>query len=381
MKPMILRFRLEGGTNDILSVFSLSSEKSPGRTSVKAVRSVSAHPKGIKGEDFSENSRSMVFKKGSVEKQSSSDDEFDASLAWKTLESLMNASQDHEPVTEQEHQYSLIPVPFRRPEYVPRPDTSTLVCDLCGDINVTEIYADGNFVCQACGYVSSMPVYVDCKILHDGTIATVLMHSSYKRIHYCNERIHQWLCRDHWMLPPSELTLLRHMLMQQANTPLAISNGDPGNAETAMVVATPMAPPTHVSSGGLPFISKNKIRIALRAIGKPHLVERWVTILCQLSKTGPPCPDSYMVQTMRELFCYIEIAFNIHKPHDRKSMIHYNFVFVRILQFLGQTQYYRFFPLLKSRAKVRSIDAVWHKIADCLGWKYLPIPNAKAFKA
>ena len=330
----------------------------------------------------------MVFKKGSVEKQSPEDDAFDAFVSWRILESMTNEAN---PVTltPEETQMALVPFPFRRQEYVLRPNYNTRICDLCGDVNVTEMYADGNFVCQACGYVSSMPVYVDCKTLNDGTIATVLMHSSYKRIHYCNEKIHQWLCRDHWSLPQSDLSLLRHVLVlqqqqqhqkqQQQQLAISLASLADHDTSTPLLVATPVAAAS--SSTSLPFISKNRIRVALRAIGKPHLVERWVTILCQLSKTGPPSPDSYMVQTMRELFCYIEIAFNIHKPHDRKSMIHYNFVFVRILQFLEQPQYYRFFPLLKSRAKVRSIDAVWRKIADCLGWKYLPLPNAKAFKA
>ena len=51
-----------------------------------------------------------------------------------------------------------------------------------------------------------------------------------------------------------------------------------------------------------------------------------------MTKNAPPQPDSEVVERIRQLFLYVEVAFNVHRPENRKSMIHYNFVFVRILQ-------------------------------------------------
>jgi hypothetical protein len=87
-----------------------------------------------------------------------------------------------------------------------------------------------------------------------------------------------------------------------------------------------------------------------------------------------------VVEKIRQLFLYVEVAFNRNRPENRKSMIHYNFVFVRILQFLDKPDYFKYFPLLKSKAKVRALDMTWKKMTDHLGWKYMPLPSSKAFK-
>ena len=115
-------------------------------------------------------------------------------------------------------------------------------------------------------------------------------------------------------------------------------------------------------------------------MGRQKYIQKWVTIQCQLTKSQPPNPDCDVVEMVRKLFMFVEVAFNIHKPPNRKSMIHYNFVFVRIFQFLNKPNYHRYFPLLKSKAKVRALDATWKKMTDHLGWKYLPLPSSKAFK-
>ena len=342
----------------------------------------------------------MVFAKGSVEKQTKEEDEFDEIISWHILERIKNnVLYTLTPVelnNAKSPQDALIVAPFlpATPLYSPKDPREMVmdltVCDMCGRPHVAEFYADGNYVCQSCGYVrNNTPVFFEQKTLNNGVVSTVLMQSSYKRIHYWNERMHQWLCFEPWLLDRTDLDRLRLALASMTtssssssslSSPTQPQSSPSCSQSTALTLTTTCSSCTPSTSGTSMYVSKTKIRNALRMIGHPELVEKWVTILCQLSKTRPPSPDGDVVLTMRELFMYIEIAFMIHKPKDRKSMIHYNFVFVRILQFLNQPQFYRYFPLLKSRAKVRSIDAVWHKMADYLGWKYLPLPNAKAFK-
>ena len=74
-----------------------------------------------------------------------------------------------------------------------------------------------------------------------------------------------------------------------------------------------------------------------------------------------------MIEIMKRMFIGIEIAFNKCKPANRKCMVHYNFIFVRILQILGKPEFFKYFPLLKSKTKVKIIDDVWKRICECMG--------------
>jgi hypothetical protein len=45
-----------------------------------------------------------------------------------------------------------------------------------------------------------------------------------------------------------------------------------------------------------------------------------------------------------------------------------NYTFVRIFQLLGCPEFGCFFPLVKSKAKLEALDAMWFGICDNLGW-------------
>ena len=162
-------------------------------------------------------------------------------------------------------------------------------------------YKDGDCVCSNCGQVQAVPIYVDPFSMSNTFIQNYIFQSSYKRIHYCNERIYQWLCRDAWQMHPAELKELRlilasyttasgktnHSLTMTATTTTIC--GGPDSAQTLLLdspslVNTPHSPP-------VPSYSKTRIRMALRKMGRPKFIEKWVTIQCQLTKERPPNPD------------------------------------------------------------------------------------------
>jgi hypothetical protein len=105
-----------------------------------------------------------------------------------------------------------------------------------------------------------------------------------------------------------------------------------------------------------------------------------VSIWCELTGEKPPVLNGDEVQRMRSLFVLVERAFMVHKPDNRKAMIHYNFVFVRMLQILNLPHLYRFFPQLKSKSKFRHIDAVWECMCKWLNVPYLPFPHVKGLR-
>ena len=167
--------------------------------------------------------------------------------------------------------------------------------------------------------------------------------SSYKRTHYFNEKVNQWSCRD---------TSLNVMDLNEIRDYLPASG----------------------------IVSKKTIRSALRLMGRAKVGEEWIYIQCKLTGTTPPEVDSFLIETMKRMFIGIEIAFDKCKPANRKCMVHYNYIFVRILQILNKPEYFKYFPLLKSKTKVRAIDDVWKNICRCMDLTYLPLPTPKMFK-
>ena len=301
----------------------------------------------------------MVFAKGTFAKLSKEENEEDINDSWLILNVMDAFAKETGP----ECQALAIRAEEREQEYLVHTG-SVMAQSECCHSEIDVMYKDGDAVCSACGRVQPVPIYVDPFSMSNTFIQNCIFQSSYKRIHYCNERIYQWLCRDAWQMHPVELKELR----------IIIASYTPVTAKPAIMdgcVPTPHAPPS---------FTKTRIRMGLRKMGRPKFIEKWVTIQCQLTKEQPPNPDDELVETMRKLFLYVEVAFNRNRPENRKSMIHYNFVFVRIFQFLNKPEYFKFFPLLKSKAKVRALDQTWKKMTDHLGWKYLPLPSSKAFK-
>jgi hypothetical protein len=207
----------------------------------------------------------------------------------------------------------------------------------CQHVNRDTDYAAGHEVCVDCGAITQETVF------ERPTWAPhhVLKGPGYQRIHFFNERFNQFVGNE----PPVPKAILQSV---------------------RALVAAP--------------VTKTKIRAALRKIGAAKYIERWISIWSAL--TGEPVPviSSEDMQYFRELFVQIERAFMTHRPETRKSMISYNFLFVRMLQIRGLPQFYKFFPQLKSKAKFRFIDGIWGDMCRWLNLAHLPFPHVKGLR-
>jgi hypothetical protein len=174
--------------------------------------------------------------------------------------------------------------------------------ECCHDENIIYEYKDGDCVCATCGKVQAVPIYVDPFSMSNTFIQNYIFQSSYKRIHYCNERIYQWLCRDAWQMHPAELRELRLILTTYTGPG---KSGKTLTNTSACVSMTP-TPTPH----GPPSFSKTRIRMALRKMGRPKFIEKWVTIQCQLTKERPPNPDDEVCENT--MFPYFHDPLLIH---------------------------------------------------------------------
>lgn len=200
----------------------------------------------------------------------------------------------------------------------------------------------GAELCVECGLVVD---HILCDIFGNTLpVRSIKPRSLYRRRHHFNERLAQWL-----------VTTRRVPYDVVEGVRLHILNSSDG--------------------ADVPLdINKTKIRAALRSMKLAKYIENWVEIYCDLSDRPYPQVDSEILERIREHFLAIENAFEKNKPEGRKCILSYNYIICRILQIYGLTEHLKFFPPLKSRAKLKYLDNVWAQMTRTLGLPYIPAP-------
>lgn len=69
-----------------------------------------------------------------------------------------------------------------------------------------------------------------------------------------------------------------------------------------------------------------------------------------------------------DMFIKVQEPFTIICPPHRKSFFNYSFLIHRFLQTMGKDEYTRYFPLFKSREKMRYNNDLLKKIYEDLNW-------------
>jgi Poxvirus Late Transcription Factor VLTF3 like len=67
----------------------------------------------------------------------------------------------------------------------------------------------------------------------------------------------------------------------------------------------------------------------------------------------------------------IQRPFTKHCPPTRANSISYTYVLFKFCQLLEEDMYLAYFPLLKSRAKLKSHDDIWKNICTDLNWEFI----------
>ena len=211
----------------------------------------------------------------------------------------------------------------------------------CAELWLTD-RAQGQYVCSKCGLVNAMPVI-------EHVFSSVLqgrLFSSYKRAYHWNERIIQFLCME---------------------TPIP-------RAHMAAIKA---------AFAGVPArkVTKNAIRAVLRTLkwSTPY-GEKWISIRCEVTGEAPPNPETVLLEFLRKIFPFMEAAFTAVCPEGRTSMISYNYLFVRALQFRNEHRFMKYFPLVKQKVKVRAISVIWGIMCGVQGWPEHPLPKPRFFQ-
>ena len=168
--------------------------------------------------------------------------------------------------------------------------------------------------------------------------------SNYKRIHHWHERVSQLLLQES-QIPHADFLQIAERLLD----------------------------------GSYAFINKDAVRAVLRSLNMQMYIEKWLQIIQRITGIEPPKPGARLLMMLDEAFTELQEPFKHHKAASRKNFLNYNYVFCRLLQKLEVTKFCMFFPLIKSRQKLRALDEMWAAMVAGLQWEVKPLVQVAPF--
>lgn len=231
---------------------------------------------------------------------------------------------------------------------VPRCDPDS--CAFCGSHDMLYCSSTsghpGSRSCVQCGAVEAGNVYYERMYGK----APPRKHSNYKRVHHWAERLSQFRLLES-EIPPQDMLQIGRVLL----------------------------------SGAYTSLTKDNIRHALRSLNADEpkkytkYIEKWLQICYRLTGVKPPIPGPAVIDKLSTMFLDLQRPFEASKMDGRKNMLNYNYIFNRLFQRMGCEEFSMFFPLIKSKGKMRALDETWERMSDSMGWEFKPLQQVAPF--
>lgn len=234
-----------------------------------------------------------------------------------------------------------------------------LVADICPEckdpLNVVE--TEGELVCSACGVV------LDSMVCGDAPSAPGYgsKASSYQSILHFRERLALYQCED-TPIPDRDFALI-----QSAYADWLMEEGR-----------------------GATDLTKIDVQTILHRIGRTfcnRYYEKWIQIRWRLTGLKPPMFTGEELAFLLQRFTATEHAWHVIRPQGlkprrnragklprvRAHMPNFNYMFVKLLEFMGRGDLARYFPQLKSTDRVRLNESFWRDICRYHCWPFVSV--------
>jgi len=119
-------------------------------------------------------------------------------------------------------------------------------------------------------------------------------------------------------------------------------------------------------------VTVHRIRDILKKEKMRKYYEHVQLITCKITGRSPPRMTPEMEEKIKVCFLAASAAFQRHCPSDRKNMISYQLVLLKLCELLGYHDFVPYFMLLKGRDKLSRMDSLWRCICDDLDWTFIP---------
>lgn len=212
-------------------------------------------------------------------------------------------------------------------------------CTYCNSDQLILIAQDGYRYCSKCNTMDKLIIDHDKPSYKDPP--KEITYFSYKRINHLNEWLNQIQGKETTEIPDEIYERILLEIKKQRITNMAT-------------------------------LTNEKIKNILKQMKVHKYYEHIPHIMSRLNGLSMPNFSSDLEEKLRSMFKQIQTPFLKHSPPKRKNFLSYSYVLHKFLQLLEKDEYLDFFPLLKSRDKLSSQDAIWKLICEEVGWQYIP---------
>ena len=228
----------------------------------------------------------------------------------------------------------------------------TLEHDVCGIITAysrcircdsTDLFVnsrESTLVCMNCGRCSEH-LGDEMSYKEEQETSMKMVNNSYKRDNHLNEWIMQFQGRETTNIPPELMDQLRAEFKKQ-------------------------------KIKDLKDITQSKVKTVLKKLRMSKYYEHATYITNILNGVDPPSMSISLEERLRLMFREVQAPFEKHCPANRSNFLSYSYVLYKFCELLGEDEYLPYFPLLKSKEKLRQQDVIWKGICGELMWEYIP---------
>ena len=211
-------------------------------------------------------------------------------------------------------------------------------CKLCSNLMKLKLL-DSEIYCESCGYTEDILISTDKTSFKD--VPREISYFAYKRINHFNE----WLAQ----IQAKETTDIPHNVYKD--------------------VMDELKKQSYININNLSY---KKVREILKNLNYNKYYENIPHIINVISGKKAPILMNGCEETLRNMFKEIQIPFINHCPETRKNFLSYSYVLHKFCELLELDNLLQYFPLLKSRDKLKEQDGIWKFICKDLEWQYIP---------
>ena len=212
------------------------------------------------------------------------------------------------------------------------------ICQHCQSKNINEYSHDGILFCNDCNTIEY--IITDNEKPGYKEPPKEISYFSYNRINHFNEWIAQSQGKETTDIPEEVFDKIFMELKKNKVTNMATLNYEKIRS----------------------ILKKNKINKYYEHI--PYILNR-------ITGKSTPQLTPELEEKLRQMFKEIQGPFIKHSPKNRKNFLSYSYVLHKFLEILGEDEYIKYFPLLKSREKLYQQELIWEKICEELGWQFI----------
>ena len=220
------------------------------------------------------------------------------------------------------------------------PITTYSKCSKCESTNIFVDSKESVLVCMDCG-LCTHHLGDEMSYKEEQENSTKMVNNSYKRDNHLNEWIMQFQGRETTNIPPELMDQLRAEFKKQ-------------------------------KIKDLKDITQAKVKAVLKKLRMSKYYEHSTYITNILNGVNPPAMSPGLEERLRIMFREVQAPFDKHCPTNRSNFLSYSYVLYKFCELLGEDDYLPYFPLLKSKEKLRQQDVIWKGICGELLWEYIP---------